>query len=187
MCVGDEKYRGRTRHVIGRTRSERLAQRRSSSDQTKPNAMTSFVKGRQRRCVYRQIHCRPGAGFSATVKPILLVVPRSDPRGVDKHAGAMVGSETIGSLDAGERKDDNEGTLFWRCVSFRCFDGRQRGDDTCAPRHDRQRGHQSRGGMRTGILARARRALSSVCCVSCVPARISPRPRGEAVLAKLSE
>jgi hypothetical protein len=118
MCVGDEKYRGRTRHVIGRTRSERLAQRRSSSEQTKRNAMTSFMKGRQRKRVYRQIHCRLEAGFRATVKPILLVVPRSDPRGVDKHAGAMVGSETIGSLDAGERKDDNEGTLFWRCVSF---------------------------------------------------------------------
>jgi hypothetical protein len=99
----------------------------------------------------------------------------------------MVGSEIVGSLNAGERKYDNESTLFWRRVSFWCFHRRERGDDIRASRHDRQRGHQSCGRMRAGILARARRALSSVRRGSRVPARLSHWPRGPAVLAELNE
>jgi hypothetical protein len=49
----------------------------------------------------------------------------------------MVGSELVGSLNAGERKDDDEGTLFRRRGSFRSYDRSQRGNYTRASWPDR--------------------------------------------------
>jgi hypothetical protein len=132
------------------------------------------------------LFANPAGGFRATVKSIVSPIPNFN-EDVDKRPGAMVGSEIVGSLNAGERKYENEDTLFWGCVGFWCFHRRERGDDTRASRHDRQRGHQSCRRMRTGILARAGRTLSPICCRSRVPARVSPWPRGPAVLAQLNE
>ena len=73
-----------------------------------------------------------------------------------------------------------------RGVGLRPCDGCQCRYSRCADRRCRRLGHQSRGRMRTGILARARRALSSVCGRSRVPARVSPWRRGPAVLAELN-
>lgn len=117
----------------------------------------------------------PELALGQQSSPLFSLIPNFN-EDVDNGPGAMVGSKIVGSLTAGERKYDNEGTLFWRCVSFWCFYRRERGNDIRASRHDRERSHQSCGRMWTGILARARRALSSVRRSSGVPAGISSWP-----------